>query len=118
MPRALDAVRRLVRWRFPTVRQISTAELADWLHDPGRVPPVLLDVRPAKEYAVSHLPEARQVDPNASAAVVVEGLPPDQPIVVYCSAGYRSSALAQRLHAAGRTDVVNLEGSIFKWANE
>jgi len=118
MPRALDAVRRLVRWRFPKLTQISTAELADWLSDPARVPPVLLDVRPPAEYAVSHLARARRVDPGAAAASVLGDLPPDQPIVVYCSAGYRSSILAQRLHAAGRKHVANFDGAIFKWANE
>jgi len=41
-----------------------------------------------------------------------------QPIVVYCSVGYRSSALAEKLARAGMTNVFNLEGSIFAWANE
>jgi len=39
-------------------------------------------------------------------------------VVVYCSVGYRSSALAEKLQRAGFTNVVNLEGSIFQWANE
>jgi hypothetical protein len=67
---------------------------------------------------VSHLPAAQRVDPKASAADIIGELPADQPIVVYCSAGYRSSALARRLQATGRTDVANLDGSIFQWANE
>jgi 3-mercaptopyruvate sulfurtransferase SseA len=32
--------------------------------------------------------------------------------------GYRSSELATRLQRAGQTNVTNLEGSIFQWANE
>lgn len=43
---------------------------------------------------------------------------PDRPIVVYCSVGYRSSILARKLQDKGFTNVYNLEGSIFKWANE
>ena len=49
-------------------------------------------------------------------------------IVCYCSVGYRSSTLAQQLgeellkpkHQAIRSilELYNLEGSIFKWANE
>ena len=38
--------------------------------------------------------------------------------MTYCSAGYRSGKLAERLQAAGYTNVRNLDGSIFKWANE
>jgi len=38
--------------------------------------------------------------------------------VTYCSVGYRSAKMAQRLRNAGYTNVQNLEGSIFEWANE
>ena len=38
--------------------------------------------------------------------------------MVYCSVGYRSSILAEKLQDLGFTRVYNLEGSIFKWANE
>lgn len=43
---------------------------------------------------------------------------PTRPVVAYCSVGYRSSVLVQRLRDAGFTQAVNLEGSIFAWANE
>ena len=39
-------------------------------------------------------------------------------MIVYCSVGYRSSALAEKLQRAGFTNVANLEGSLFQWANE
>lgn len=39
-------------------------------------------------------------------------------IVVYCSVGYRSSALARQLQQLGYTNVYNLESSIFEWADE
>jgi len=44
--------------------------------------------------------------------------PRDRPIVVYCSVGLRSSDLAEGLRARGFTAVHNLEGGIFRWANE
>jgi rhodanese-related sulfurtransferase len=112
----LDAVKLFVRMRFWNVPQIRTEELATWLK--GDRPPLLLDVRTEAEYAVSHIPGARRVDPEAQASQALAGLPVDRPIVAYCSVGYRSAALAQRLIAAGRKDVYNLEGSIFQWANE
>lgn len=107
----------LIRRRFPGVRQLSTKQLADWLAAPGaRGTPRLIDARTAEEFAVSQLREARR-------AVSVDdvkalGIRPEEPIVVYCSVGYRSSELASRLAAAGFTEVFNLEGSIFAWANE
>ena len=47
-------------------------------------------------------------------------------IICYCSVGYRSSFLADRINRAegdalGRRDLppaLNVEGSIFQWANE
>jgi hypothetical protein len=38
--------------------------------------------------------------------------------VTYCAVGYRSSETAERLHAAGFTNVRNLDGSTFQWTNE
>lgn len=107
-----------VREDFPDVRQISTAELASWLHDTGCPPPLVLDVREPAEFEVGHLPGARCISPNSDPAAVLEDISPNRAIVVYCSVGYRSSRYATRLADAGFSNVVNLEGSIFKWANE
>lgn len=103
---------------FSDVSRISTNDLADWLKDSSRKPPQLLDAREPAEYAVSHLPGAIQVAPDAQAAQLKGRVDFSKPLVVYCSVGYRSSILARRLTAAGAKQVVNLEGSIFKWANE
>src|SRR3954470_10015687 len=105
-----------IRREFPQVKRISTAELAAWIAGSDRPPPLLLDVRTQAEFDVSHLPNAVRVEPNAPAAAFSAAK--DQPIVTYCSVGYRSAGLAAKLQAAGFTDVRNLEGSIFRWANE
>jgi rhodanese-related sulfurtransferase len=107
-----------MRWRFPQVAQLPPAALALWLDDFKRTQPVLLDVRKEMEYAVSHLPGAQRIDPQATAADVIKKLPSGRPVVVYCAVGYRSSKLAQRLVEAGVSDVFNLKGSIFSWASE
>ncbi|MEP0548867.1 MAG: rhodanese-like domain-containing protein [Rhodothermales bacterium] len=117
--RAVDA---LIEREFPAVASVSTDSLAAWLDDSTRVPPLLLDARESEEYAVSHLPGALRVDPDASAEALAAALPgdfdPARPVVVYCSVGYRSARIADRLETAGARDVRNLDGSIFKWANE
>lgn len=117
-PKSLAEVEQTVRTKFPEVRQISTTELAAWLNDPARRPPVLLDVRAKREFAVSHLAGARQIDPDEDAAAQVPDVPKDAPIVTYCSVGYRSCRAAAQLLKAGYTNVANLEGSAFAWANE
>ena len=115
------AVGALVEKDFPSVRSVSTDSLAAWLDDPAREAPLLLDAREPAEYAVSHLPGAVQVDPNASADALADrfaAADPARPVVVYCSVGYRSARLAAALEGAGFRHVQNLDGSIFRWANE
>jgi rhodanese-related sulfurtransferase len=111
-------LKKSLRHRFPKVDWISTQELADWLADKGRQPPLLLDVRTPEEWNVSHLPDARRVDPNAPVESVAAGISKETAIVTYCAVGYRSGEMATRLRAAGFTNIRNLEGSIFQWANE
>lgn len=111
-------IRKRIAKEFPDVPQLATKDLALWLADSKRKQPLLLDVRTEEEFAVSHLPGARRIDPEATAAQLDRGIARDQPIVTYCSVGYRSSALAERLRGAGYADVQNLAGSIFAWANE
>jgi 3-mercaptopyruvate sulfurtransferase SseA len=54
----------------------------------------------------------------SDATAVLAGVPPEQPIVCYCAAGFRSSIMAKRLARAGHREVFNLEGAIFDWACE
>lgn len=105
-----------IRQRFPKVRQISTAELAGWLNSTNRPSPLLIDARAAAEYGVSHLSGARRADSVPKVKALLSSN--QQPVVLYCSVGYRSSELATRLLQSGHTNVFNLEGSIFAWANE
>ena len=117
-PQPLDwsAVEAMIAGEFPDVPGVSTAELAAQLAaDPTGV--VILDARAEEEFAVSHLPAARLVGSDADAAsrLAAEA---DARVVVYCSVGYRSAALVDRLRERGHANAVNLEGSIFRWAGE
>ena len=111
-------LKKSLRLKFANIEWISTGELADWLANKDRPAPVLLDVRTPEEWDVSHLPGARRIEPGTSADKAAAGLPKETPIVTYCAVGYRSGDMAERLRAAGFTNVRNLEGSIFQWANE
>lgn len=112
------AVEHMIASDFPNVPSISTDSLAERLSDDTASHPILLDARSTEEYAVSHLPGAHRVNPTADAFPALDTLAADTPLVVYCSVGYRSAGVAQTLRSQGFTNVANLKGSIFRWANE
>jgi len=112
------AVDRMIETTFSDVPTITTDSLARRLADTTAVHPVLLDARSPEEYAVSHLPEAQRVNPDADTIAGLDTLSRETPIVVYCSVGYRSARITSRLQKQGFTNVANLKGSIFRWANE
>lgn len=118
VPPDLSKTEQEIRDKFPGVKQLATADLAAWLADSKRAQPVLLDVRAPEEWQVSHLAGAKNTPPGTKPEEALAGVAKDAPVVVYCSVGYRSSQLAEKLQKAGWTNVVNLEGSIFQWANE
>jgi rhodanese-related sulfurtransferase len=107
-----------IRFQHPAIHLITREQLTTWLNDAREEKPLLFDVRSKEEFDVSHLPTARRVDPGATATAAAGGVSREKPIVVYCAVGYRSSALAQQLQAAGFTNVRYLEGGIFAWADE
>ena len=102
---------------FPDVPVIETANLSELMQDPTHTL-VLLDVREPDEFAVSHLRGAVRVTAPDRAAALLRDAPADATVVAYCSVGYRSARLAAALRDRGLADVRNLEGSIFRWANE
>ncbi len=79
---------------------------------------VLLDARAEEEYQTAHIPGARFVGYEQLQLDEVFKLPKDTTIVVYCSVGYRSERVAEKLKAAGFQKVYNLYGGIFEWANK
>lgn len=117
-PALMAWIKAKIRRHFPTVATISTADLASWLGDRSRPAPLLLDARKPAEHAVSHLPGAVLAPTDDTDLKALAAAEPGRPIVAYCSLGYRSAMLAERLAKMGHGDVYNLEGSIFVWANE
>jgi rhodanese-related sulfurtransferase len=113
-----SAVDRMIEQSYPSARHLSTDSLATLLADSTTPQPILLDTRPVDEYRVSHLQGAHRLDPDATAFPMLDDVPKDTLIVAYCSVGYRSSGIVERLQEAGFTNAYNLDGSIFRWANE
>ncbi len=107
-----------IRNRYPDVKQLQTAELQSWLTSPDKDPIILIDARRKDEFQISHISGAKNLPYKKDPGKLLTDTKPDNPIVIYCSVGYRSSILAKKLQDMGFTKVYNLEGSIFKWANE
>ncbi len=113
----LRGMQSIVRTRFPQVRQLSPVEAQVWLQSTNGPQPQLLDIRTVEEFKISHLPNAQRVDPKTKPDQLLLKLDLARPVLVYYAVGYRSSELATRLIKAGFTNVANIEGSIFAWAN-
>lgn len=103
---------------LPSVTHISSAQLAELDNV------LVLDIREPQEFAVSRLPGAIWISPEADAqnTLILTGDVTDKHIIVYCSVGWRSSLFAQRtqdeLLKMGASSVANLENGIFGWHND
>ncbi len=78
---------------------------------------VILDTRSYEEFEVSHLPNALFLDYEKFKPNEVEGMNRKTKIIVYCSVGYRSERIGEKLLKMGFVDVHNLYGGIFDWVN-
>jgi rhodanese-related sulfurtransferase len=117
-PIAFYIVHRQTARKFPDIRWIDASTLVSWRSDRSRPQPVILDARTETEYSVSHMADAARIDPYRPLLRPLKGLPLSTPIVVYSSVGYRGARVAYWLGRQGFTNVQNLDGGIFRWANE
>ncbi len=98
-----------------TVPLIYAAQLSDSLQAGKNI--ILLDAREQEEYNVSHLPGALYIGYENINRQLLQRLPKNKIIVVYCSVGVRSERIGEKLLDAGFTNVYNLYGGIFDWIN-
>lgn len=78
---------------------------------------VLLDTREPNEFEVSHIPNARCVGYDDFEMSSLDGVSKEDTVIVYCSVGYRSERIGEKLQEAGFKHVYNLYGGIFNWKN-
>jgi rhodanese-related sulfurtransferase len=78
---------------------------------------VVLDARERGEYEVSHLPGAVWVGHDDFDLSRLKMVSRQDTVVVYCSIGYRSERVGERLLKAGYVNVFNMYGGIFRWKN-
>lgn len=99
-----------------TVPVIQAEELSHKIEGNAKI--ILLDTRSPKEFNVSHLPNALFLDYDNFNSKKVEQLDRNTKVIVYCSVGYRSERIGEKLLKMGFKDVKNLYGGIFDWVNK
>lgn len=79
----------------------------------------ILDTREWEEYQVSHIPGGKWVGYDDFQPERVEklGLDKEKPVLLYCSVGYRSEKIGEKMKEMGYKNVLNLYGGIFEWSN-
>ncbi|MEP5611519.1 MAG: rhodanese-like domain-containing protein [Cyclobacteriaceae bacterium] len=95
-----------------TVPLITTSELS------GKTNTIILDTRSPEEFDISHIPGATMIDYNSFSKSDVKNLEKDAEVIVYCSVGYRSERIGEKMQKMGFTNVKNLYGGIFDWKNQ
>ena len=76
-----------------------------------------LDTRELEEFEVSHIPGATFTGYKDFNTDSLKHLSKSDTIVVYCSVGYRSERIGEKLQKMGFSNVYNLYGGIFSWKN-
>ena len=74
--------------------------------------PLIIDARTLEEYKVSHLNGAVRFNEN-----LLDTIPKQQPLLIYCTVGVRSNSLANQLTQKGFTEVFELKRGILGWKN-
>ncbi|MBX9246739.1 ThiF family adenylyltransferase [Actinotalea ferrariae] len=103
------------------VATIAATALAERLaaRDRGADDFTLVDVREPAERAIVAIPGAIAVPLGALLdGSGVAAVPADRPVVLHCRSGVRSEQAARALRAAGRDDVVHLEGGVLAWVRD
>ena len=98
-----------------TAPVVYVKDLAEWMT--GGKDLLLLDARSYPEYKVSHIRDAHWIGENYSRKNIQEKNK-NKLIVVYCSIGYRSEKVSDKLISKGYKNVFNLWGGIFDWINK
>jgi len=97
------------------MQQIVPTRLRDWLDDPSREKPILLDVREPWEYDTARIAGAQLVPMREVPARIAE-LDAAREIVAICHHGGRSMQVAMFLEKQGFKRVHNLMGGIDAWS--
>jgi rhodanese-related sulfurtransferase len=97
------------------MKTIQAPELAQWLNDPSKPAPQILDVRESWELEICKLPNTIHI-PMGEVPSRSNELDPDKPIVCLCHHGVRSYQVGLFLKNRDFTAVYNMQGGIDAWS--
>ncbi len=120
----LTILEKIVDWSF-SVPNIEHNDFKRTLSSIDSSQFIIFDTRSPEEFKTSHISNAIQIDPEITLDEfrnVYSKNIQNKHLVFYCSVGYRSSKVLQRLKEfadnAGAKSLQNLKGGIFRWYNE
>ncbi len=79
---------------------------------------ILLDAREKNEFEVSHIAGAKYIGYDDFRKSALKNVDKNKELIVYCSVGYRSEKIGEKLEKMGFKNVKNLRGGIFDWKNK
>lgn len=96
-----------------SLQTIDASTLKQWLDQQSAI---VVDVRETDEYQAGHIPGATLLPLSSfDPAQLPQAESPAQKVVLYCRSGKRSTTAAQKLLAAGHSEVIHLGGGIGSW---
>lgn len=99
------------------MKGITAPELARWLADGERMPPLLLDVREPWEQKICTI-AGSEIMPMQQVPSRFGSIDAQKAVVCVCHHGGRSAQVAMFLQRQGYEDVYNLAGGIDAWARQ
>jgi rhodanese-related sulfurtransferase len=99
------------------MKQLSVADLSQWLADARRERPLLLDVREPWEFERCRI-EGSELAPLGTLGSRLLSIDPGRPVVCICHHGTRSFHAGLALERIGCGDVYNLVGGVDAWARQ
>lgn len=99
------------------MQQLTATQLKEWLDDPAREKPVLIDVREPWEFDVCRIGGAKPMPMRAIPARYLE-LKRDAETVVICHHGARSYQVCMFLEHQGFSKLFNLYGGMAAWSRD
>ena len=95
-----------------SVKEVSVSDIKD------KKDVIFVDARERKEFDVSHIKGAILVGYDSLDLSALDKIDKSKEVVVYCSVGYRSEKVSEKLENIGFKNVSNLYGEIFEWKNQ
>lgn len=95
-----------------SVKEVSVCDIKD------KKDVIFVDARERKEFDVSHIKGAILVGYDSLDLSALDKIDKSKEVVVYCSVGYRSEKVSEKLENIGFKNVSNLYGGIFEWKNQ